>query len=158
MRKLLVPAALALLVVIVSCSNPTTTPSYPPVTATDSQQAFTAISSVGSAYANFSYGISYYPNQTSYNNLTAGSYVIITITLSNYTDATTGYTISGTLTYTLTNGSPTGTGVTLMQYAGNFTFSGGPGIVKTATINVTYNWQTFAYTGTVTVNGQTFAP
>jgi len=153
MKKALIVAGVAIIAVLASCSNPS---SLPPVTTTDRDQAMTALSNIGGAYASFSYGIVYWPDQNSFENLiTANSYAIITITVANYTDVATGYTISGTLEFTMTNGSPDGFGLTLMEYSGTFDFSGS-GNIRTATMNVTVNMQTFAYTGTVTLNGTTF--
>jgi hypothetical protein len=44
---------------------------------------------------------------------------------------------------------------TTLAYTANLNFTGA-GNVRTMTANATYNYTTFSYTGSVTVNGQTF--
>ena len=75
-----------------------------------------------------------------------------TLTITNYPDANTGYTISGTVTCTMNTANST---FTTLAYTANLNFTGA-GNVRTMTANATYNYTTFSYTGSVTVNGQTF--
>lgn len=173
MKKLVLVAALVAIVVIVSCSNPGGggPTNYPPVTQADSQQAVTAMGNAQS-YANAGYSswgytvygqtisatgphvaltITFYPTMAAFAG-PGSSYAVMTETITNYHDATTGYTVSGTLTCTM---NCYNNALTTFVYSGNLNFSG-PGNVRTMTMNLTLNYTTFTYTGTVTVNGQTF--
>ena len=168
MRRLPLLLVPALIAVVVSCSNPTTTPVGP----ADSQKAITAMSDVESAgFATasgactptitattvsatcpyFTVYIVFTPSLAAFSGAGAAS-AVETLTITNYPDATTGYTISGSVTCTI---NVNAMAFTSLVYSANLTFSGS-GPVKTMTANATFNYTTLAYTGTVTVNGQTF--
>jgi hypothetical protein len=80
------------------------------------------------------------------------SSAVMTETITNYYDATTGYTISGTLTCTINCDNST---LTTFVYSGDLDFSG-PGNVRTMSVDATFDWNLLMYTGSVTINGQTF--
>ena len=154
MKKILALVAVATAAFLVSCSN---SGSLSPVTTTDRDEAMQAMTDVGNAYSG-SYGFSFHPNQTDFSDGVAGSYAIITIALSNYADATTGYTISGPLTFKMTDVSPNGTGPLLWSFSGTLNFLGS-GPIRTAMFNATIDLTSLfspIYTGTVTLNGTTF--
>jgi len=79
----------------------------------------------------------------------------LAITLSNYTDAATGYKANGTINYTLllntTSGAATG------AVTGSVTMSGGPVVTLGAntTFSSTSSWD-YVFTGTITCNGTAF--
>lgn len=76
----------------------------------------------------------------------------LTITLSGYSDAATGYTVSGTINSLGTSNAVTASGT----ISGNLSLSGGP--VTTGSWNVNYSstMSGTSYTGTVTANETTF--
>ena len=81
---------------------------------------------------------------------------VLTITFSNYSDAATGYTLNGTLNYTVNGGAPTTGTIT-----GNLTLSGGP--VAKAIWDVSFTSPgppagTPTFTGTITCNDTTVDP
>jgi hypothetical protein len=162
MKRMFFALGLVLCILISSCSNPG---GLPPVTATDRDQALSALSSanqsistIGSATGspftyvgpNFSVYATFYPNFSGFMNAPSSSATIVE-TITNYPDSGTAYTISGTLTCII---NCTNTAMNSMSMKGNFTLSGGN--VRTMSVDVIVNLSTFAASGSVTVNGQTW--
>jgi hypothetical protein len=91
--------------------------------------------------------ITFSPSYESYTQVT------MVENLSTYYDSTTGYTITGTLTwvenFTVDPETPTS-----MSYNGTFTLSGG--IITSVATSFTYDFPSGPYGGSITVNGQTF--
>jgi hypothetical protein len=168
MKRILPALGLGVCVLISSCSSPGSLPS---VTASDRDTAVTALASAqntafyggaGWTYSapgntmtasgpNASVIIFFSPSYTAFANLSNGSSARMTLTLTSYHDPGTAYSISGTLTCVMTCDS---LGLAAISYQGTFTLSGGN--VRTMTLNSTLNLNTYAYSGSVTVNGQTF--
>jgi hypothetical protein len=76
---------------------------------------------------------------------------VLTITLLNYSDAATGYTVNGTINFSM-NGGATTTGTV----TGDVTLSGGPVTKETWNISITSTGGAPAYTGTITCNDTPF--
>jgi hypothetical protein len=168
MKRILFALGLVFCVLLASCSSPG---DLPPVTASDRDVAMTAVTNAQSSAnaggpgwtsslagniisatgPNASVVIVCSPSYAAFQSLSNGSSATMTLTLTGFHDPGTGYSISGTLTCVMTCNS---LGLATMSLQGTFALSGGN--VRTMTLNATLDMQTYAYSGSATVNGQTF--
>lgn len=162
MKRILCSLGLVACILLTSCSNPGG--GLPTVTTTDRDQAVLAMSAANTSAFNiassgnpsdtavtytgtyFSLSATFSPDLQTF--VGGSGSATITETISGYHDPGSGYTISGTLVCTINNGT------NVMTMSGNFSLSGGN--VRTMSVNVTFNFKTMAYSGSATLNGQTF--